>query len=66
MPVKPLGLIHAGSMHDLISASKARISKTDSSSSNPRTLEGPDLEVAEEIMDVDKDINPADVELVRV
>lgn len=64
LPIKPLGLIHAGSMQDLISQSEAHVYKNESRN-NPRTSETPDVEVAEEPMDVDKDVNPADMELVR-
>lgn len=64
IPAKPLGLIHAGSMQDLISESKAHVYKNELGS-NPRTSETPNLEVAEEPMDLNKDINTADMELVR-
>lgn len=64
LPVKPLGLIHAGSMQDLISESKTHVYKNESGS-NPRTSETPDVEVGKEPMDLDKDVNPADMELVR-
>lgn len=64
VPVKPLGLIHAGSMQHLISESKAHVYKNDSGN-NPQTSETLNLEVDEEPMDLDKDINPADMDLVK-
>lgn len=51
-------------MQNLISESNAHVYKNDSGS-NPRTSETLNLEVAEEPMDLEKNINPADMELVR-
>lgn len=59
MPVKSLGLIHAGSMQNLISESVAHVYKKDLGSSNPQNLEGVVLGVAEESMDRNENINLA-------
>lgn len=64
IPVKSLGLIHAGSIQGLISESEAHVCRNDSGS-NPQTSECQNLGVAEELMDPDKDIIPADMEVVK-
>ncbi|KAF4633360.1 hypothetical protein G7Y89_g4759 [Cudoniella acicularis] len=66
MPVKPLGLIHAGSMQSLISQSEAHLFTKDSNS-DPQTSEISlqDFIKAMEPKNVDRDIFPADMEVVE-
>lgn len=64
IPVKSLGLIHVGSMQNLILASEAHIRKNNSSN-NLQTPESHNLEVAEDFIDRDQHIIPADMEVVK-
>jgi hypothetical protein len=62
IPVKPLGLIHAGSMQKLISQSEAHVYRT-RSGSNLQNLGSQNFGVVEE--PIDQHIIPADIEVVK-
>lgn len=62
IPVKPLGLIHAGSMEKLISQSEAHVYRT-RPGSNLQIFESQNLRVVEE--PIDQHIIPADMEVVK-
>lgn len=64
IPVKSLGLIDGGSIERLISESEAHMYRNDFGS-NPATLESQDFGPDEELMVSDKDVIPADMEVVK-